>query len=49
MVGHCTHVQENDDLPQGPAIKEQRPVFNVCALITCKAMHNRDVQCNTGE
>jgi len=31
MIGHCTHFQENDNLPfwQDPAINKKAPFFNV--------------------
>jgi len=49
MIGHHTHLRENDDLPlwQGPAVKKKPPFFNVRALITREIRRSRDVQCNT--
>jgi len=51
MIGHHTHLQENDDLPlwQGPAVKKKPPFFNERVLITREIMRSRDAQCNTGE
>jgi len=51
MIGHHTHLRENDNLPlwQGPAVKKKPPFSNVRALITYEVMHSRGVQCNSGE
>jgi len=51
MIGHHTHLRENDDLPlwRGPAVKKKPPFFNARALITREIMRRRDAQCNTGE
>jgi len=51
MIGHHTHLRENDDLPlwQCLAVKKKPPFFNERALITRETMRSRDVQCNTGE
>jgi len=51
MIGHHTHLQENDDLPlrRGPAVKKKPPFLNVHALITREIMCSRDAQYNTGE
>ena len=51
MIGHRTHIQENDDLPlwRGPAVKKKSPLSNERPLITRKIRRSRNVQCNTGE
>ena len=51
MIGHHTHLRENDDLPlwRGPAAKKKLPFFNAHTLITREIMCSRDAQCNTGE
>lgn len=48
MIGHCTHFQENDNLPfwQDPAINKKAPFFNVlrwscvklCAVGLCNTI-----------
>ena len=51
MIGHHTHLRENDDLPlcRGLAVKKKLPFFNARVLITREIMRSRDVQCNTGK
>jgi len=51
MIGHHTHLRENDDLPlwRDPAVKKKPPFFNACMLIMREIMRSRDAQCNTGE
>jgi len=51
MVGHRTHFQENDDLPQwrGSAVKKKPLFFSAHTLIRREIMCSRDAQCHTGE
>ena len=51
MIGHRTHLRENDNLPlwRAVAIKKKLPFLNVHALITREIMHSKDVQCNSTE
>jgi len=40
MIGHYTHLGENEDLPlwRGPAVKKKPPFFNAHALIMHEIM-----------
>ena len=43
MIGHHTHLRENDDLP----LWQKAAIFNVRALITGGNMRSKDAQCNS--
>ena len=53
MIGHHTHLKEDDDLPCASlvvaALRKKPPCFNVRALLLVKIVRSKDAQCSAKE